>query len=104
MLNELKANEVIPVLIAAPAGYEGKGMPSWAFDFYREYYRMSADEIKNIPATHKAYADVVAEVAKDSKAIYVDAQERFSALSPCHEALFPQRPHPPDGKGPSSAG
>jgi lysophospholipase L1-like esterase len=88
MLNELKVNNVIPVLIAAPAGYTGNGMPSWAFDFYREYYRMSAEEIKNIPATHKAYAAVVAKVAKDSKAVFVDAQEHFNRLSPSLDAFF----------------
>ena len=88
MLAELKANAVIPVLIAAPAGYEGDGMPSWAFDFYREYYRMTPDEIKNIPVTHKAYANAVAKASADSQAIFVDAQEYFNRLSPSLKPFF----------------
>lgn len=88
MLNDLAANKVIPIMIAAPSGYAGKGMPAWAFDFYRQYYRMSADEIKNIPATHEAYAKVVARVSDDSRAIFVDAQAQFNRLSSSMRPFF----------------
>lgn len=88
MLAELEANAVVPVMIAAPAGYEGDGMPSWAFDFYREYYRMTPDEIKNIPLTHKAYANVAARAAADSRAIFIDAQGDFTRLSPSLKPFF----------------
>jgi lysophospholipase L1-like esterase len=88
MVKELKVNNVVPVLIAAPSGYGGKGMPQWAFQFYQQYYRMTAEEIKKIPATHKAYADVVAQVSQDSKAVFVDAQEHFNRTSPSMKPFF----------------
>lgn len=88
MVKELEENSVVPVLIAAPAGYSKKGMPSWALPFYQEYYRMTVDEINNIPLTHKAYADVVARVAKSSNAVFVDAQKHFNSLSPTLKPFF----------------
>ncbi len=88
MVKELKDNNVVPVLIAAPAGYAGEGMPSWALPFYQEYYRMTADEITKIPATHKAYAEVVARVAQESNAIFVDAQKHFNSISPSMQPFF----------------
>ncbi len=88
MVKELKANNVVPVLIAAPAGYDEKGMPSWALPFYQEYYRMTVAEIKNIPATHKAYADVVARVSQESNAVFVDAQKKFESISPSMRPFF----------------
>lgn len=77
MVAELKANNVVPVLIAAPAGYSPQGMPKWAYEFYRQYYRMTADEITAIPSIHAAYAEMVSRVAKDFGAVYVDMQGYF---------------------------
>ena len=71
-------------LIAAPAGYTDKGMPRWAFQFYREFYRMTADEIKDIPETHRAYAGVTARVARDHKAILVDMQNYLARRAAQH--------------------
>lgn len=88
MVKELKDNNVIPVLIAAPAGYTGKGMPSWAPSFYQQYYRMTIAEIEEIPATHRAYADVVARVSRDSNVIFVDAQKNFNSISPSIKPFF----------------
>jgi len=88
MLNELKANGVIPVMIAAPSGYAGKEMPRWAYDFYREYYGMTADEIKSIPATHNAYANIAARVAEEARAVFVDAQGHFNRLSTSMTPFF----------------
>ena len=88
MVKELKDNNVIPVLIAAPAGYSVEGMPSWALPFYQEYYRMTADEIRNIPVTHKAYADVVARVSQESNTVFVDAQKRFRSISSSMKPFF----------------
>lgn len=88
MVNELKENGVIPVLIGAPSGYNGKGMPDWAYGFYRQYYRMTADEIRKIPETHKAYAAAAAEVARDSNSVFVDAQAQFNRLSPSMSPFF----------------
>ena len=88
MVKELKDNNVVPVLIAAPAGYTEKGMPSWALNFYQQYYRMTAAEIKEIPATHKAYADVVARVSQESNAVFVDAQKHFNSISPSMKPFF----------------
>ena len=88
MVEQLRANGVIPILIAAPAGYSGEGMPGWAFQFYQEYYRMTAAEIKEIPQTHKAYAEVAARVARDHKAILVDMQGYSRAANPFPEDLF----------------
>jgi len=88
MVKELKANDVVPVLIAAPAGYNKKGMPSWALPFYQEYYRMTATEIKNIPATHKAYADVVARVSQEYNTVFVDGQKHFKSISPSMRPFF----------------
>lgn len=88
MLHALAGSAVIPIMVAAPAGYAGQGMPSWAFDFYRQYYRMSADEIENIPATHQAYANVVAKLAKQHNAIFVDAQAYFNDLPAPVKSLF----------------
>jgi len=88
MLNELKANGAIPVMIAAPSGYAGEEMPRWAYDFYREYYGMTVDEIKGIPATHEAYANIAARVAEDADAIFVDAQGHFNRLSPSMKPFF----------------
>jgi len=88
MVERLRDNGVIPVLIAAPAGYADKGMPRWAFQFYREYYRMTAEEIKNIPETHKAYAEATARVARDHKAILVDMQESLARLNPSLKTFF----------------
>ncbi len=88
MVEQLQHNGVIPILIAAPAGYTNKGMPSWAFGFYREYYRMTAEEIRAIPKTHNAYADVVARVAKDHKTIFVDMPAYLNRLSPAMKTFF----------------
>jgi lysophospholipase L1-like esterase len=88
MVEQLRANGVIPILIAAPAGYADKGMPRWAFQFYREYYRMTAEEIEDIPETHKAYAEVTARVAKDHKAILVDMQGYLAQLNPSLKTFF----------------
>lgn len=88
MIKELEENRVVPVLIGAPSGYGGKGMPAWAYNFYRQYYRMTAGEIEKIPETHKAYAGVAADLAQDFKAIYVDAQANFDRLSPSLKPFF----------------
>jgi lysophospholipase L1-like esterase len=88
MQQELKANDVIPILVAAPAGYGKRGMPKWAFDFYQQYYRMTVDEIRDIPETHLAYANVVAEVAKDSNTIFINGQSHFSRISSSLKPLF----------------
>ncbi len=81
MVTELKESGAVPVMIAAPAGYSTKGMPRWAFEFYQQYYRMTAEEIRQIPQTHKAYAEVASAVAKEHGAILVDAQSRFKQQS-----------------------
>ena len=88
MAAELKENGAIPVMIAAPAGYSAKGMPRWAFEFYRQYYRMTQKEITEIPQTHKAYAAVVEEVAKENDLILVDAQQHFRQLSESMRPFF----------------
>jgi lysophospholipase L1-like esterase len=88
LVKELKENNVVPVLIAAPAGYNKKGMPSWAQPFYQEYYRMTADEIAKIPVTHKAYADVVARVSQESNVVFVDAQKHLNSISPSRKPFF----------------
>ncbi len=74
MVEQMHANRVIPILIGAPAGYAGKGMPRWAFQFYQEYYRMTPEEIQDIPQTHRAYAQATARVAADHKALLADMQ------------------------------
>jgi len=88
MVEQLRANGVVPILIAAPAGYAGKGMPGWAFQFYQEYYRMTVEEIKDIPETHKAYAEVAARVASDHKAVLVDMQGYLARLNPSLKTFF----------------
>lgn len=88
MVKELKDNNVIPVLIAAPSGYGEKGMPKWAFQFYQQYYRMTADEIKTIPATHKAYADVAARVSQNFDTVFVDAPKHFNRISSSMRPFF----------------
>jgi len=88
MVTQLQGNGVIPILIAAPAGYAQAGMPRWAYDFYREYYRMTPDEIKSIPETHKAYAEVVAQVSKQYDTIFVDGQGYLNNLAPTPEPFF----------------
>jgi lysophospholipase L1-like esterase len=88
MVKELKENDVVPILIAAPAGYSKKGMPRWAFNFYQQYYRMSSDEIKNIPATHKVYANIVRRVAKNFNTVFVDAQADFNQRSISMKPFF----------------
>ncbi|MGW8312015.1 MAG: SGNH/GDSL hydrolase family protein [Desulfuromonadales bacterium] len=88
MVNQLQGNGVIPILIAAPAGYGKAGMPPWAFDFYREYYRMTPDEIKRIPETHKAYAEVVNQVSKQYDTIFVDGQQSLNSLTPTLGQFF----------------
>jgi lysophospholipase L1-like esterase len=88
MVKELKTNNVVPILIAAPAGYAGKEMPSWALNYYQRYYRMTPAEIRGIPTTHKAYADVVARVSQEFSAVYVDAQKHFNNISPSLRPFF----------------
>jgi len=88
MVEQLHANRVIPVLIGAPAGYAGKGMPRWAFQFYQEYYRMTPEEIRHIPQTHQAYAEATARVAKGHKAILVDMQSFLERLNPSLKPFF----------------
>jgi lysophospholipase L1-like esterase len=88
MVEKLHANGVIPILIGAPAGYTDKGMPRWALRFYHEYYRMTAEEIKDIPQTHKAYAEATARVAKDHKAILVDMQSSLERRGPSLKPFF----------------
>jgi lysophospholipase L1-like esterase len=88
MVTQLQENGVIPILIAAPAGYAETGVPSWAFDFYREYYRMTPEEIRNIPETHKAYAEVAAQVSKKYDTIFVDGQGYLNSLAPTLEPFF----------------
>ncbi|MEJ2490153.1 MAG: GDSL-type esterase/lipase family protein [Desulfuromonadales bacterium] len=88
MVAMLKDNGVVPILIKAPAGYGAQGMPRWAYDFYAEYYRMTADEIRAIPETHAAYAQVVADVAEETGAILVDAERSFRQLSPAIKTFF----------------
>lgn len=88
MVQQLRANGTIPILIGAPAGYAGKAMPRWAFQFYREYYRMTAEEIKDIPQTHQAYAEATARVAKEHKAILIDIQSSLERRSPSLKPFF----------------
>lgn len=88
MVETLQNNQIIPVLIAAPAGYSDQGMPQWAYQFYREYYRMTADEIRQIPQTHQAYARVLSDVAQQYRAVFVDAQDYFEKLSPSLNMFF----------------
>lgn len=88
MVGKIKEHGAVPVMIAAPAGYSEKGMPRWANDFYQQYYRMTANEIKEIPNTHKAYAAIVAEVAKENGAILVDAQQSFKQESVSMRPFF----------------
>lgn len=88
MVEQLQENGVIPILIAAPAGYTKKGMPSWAFRFYQEYYRMTAEEIRAIPKTHNAYVDVVARVSKKHNTIFVDMPRYLNRLSPSMKTFF----------------
>lgn len=88
MVEQLRANGVVPILIAAPDGYAGQGMPKWAFRFYQEYYRMTADEIGRIPETHRAYAGVTARVAKDHQAILVDMPQSLARLDPAPKTFF----------------
>ena len=88
MVEQLQKNGVIPILIAAPAGYTKKGMPSWAFRFYQEYYRMTAEEIRDIPTTHNAYVDVVARVSKKHNTIFVDMPRYLNSLSPSIKTFF----------------
>lgn len=88
MVEQLQGNGVIPILVAAPAGYAGEAMPSWALGFYQEYYRMTPEEIRAIPKTHNAYAEIVARVAKNHNAIFVDMQGYLKRLSPAMKTFF----------------
>ena len=88
MVDQLHANRVIPILIGAPAGYTGKAMPRWAFQFYQEYYRMTVEEIKDIPQTHQAYAEATARVANNHQAILAEMQSSFERRSPSLKPFF----------------
>lgn len=88
MVEQLREHGVIPILIAAPAGYSKQGMPSWAFRFYQEYYRMTTEEIRAIPKTHKTYGDVVARVSEQQDTIFVDMPKYLNRLSPSLKTFF----------------
>jgi lysophospholipase L1-like esterase len=88
MVEQLRENGSVPILIVAPAGYSDKGMPPWAYRFYREYYRMTAAEISNIPDTHKAYAVAATRVAYKHDAVLVDMQKELSRVSTSLKPYF----------------
>lgn len=88
MMERLEGQGAIPILIIAPAGYRDHKMPEWAFKFYRQYYKMTADEIRDIPTTHGRYGQVAADVSKKHKSILVDPRKPFSRSALPTKRLF----------------
>ena len=57
-------------------------MPPWAYDFFGQIYRMSPEQVSNIPQTHAQYNDIVRSVAQSSpSAALLDIARQWSAPS-----------------------
>lgn len=45
------------ILVTAPSGFDST-MPAWATDFFGQYYRMTPQQVMDIPKTHASFNDV----------------------------------------------
>lgn len=72
----LKTNKV-PILITAPSGFEENAMPLWSFKFFKTFYKMDVEQIKDIPKLHEKYASMLREISKNENIILVDAINKF---------------------------
>ena len=63
ILSEAEDHDCPTIFITAPSAYLEGQMPRWAYEFFGQIYRMSPQEVANIPATHQRYNDVVRNVA-----------------------------------------
>jgi lysophospholipase L1-like esterase len=78
----------VPVFVTAPAGFRDGALPAWAYDFFGDNYAMTAEGVRAIPATHRAYAQAVRGVAADRGAVLVDAERIFRDSGRTDTELF----------------
>lgn len=80
MLREATERDCPVIFITAPSAYLPGQVPRWAYEFFGQIYRMSPEDISNIPQTHAAYNDIVREVAESSSsALLLDIAKQWSA-------------------------
>jgi hypothetical protein len=65
------------IYATAPCGFE-PAMPVWALDFFQQYYRMTPQQIMDIPQTHAEYNDGVRSLlAAHSRCSVCDLAKAF---------------------------
>jgi len=68
------------MLLTAPTLFMEAQMPSWAFEFFGVYYKMSRAEVEAIPRMHASYNDIVRELAGQSDgAMLVDLARHWNS-------------------------
>lgn len=77
-----------PIFITAPSAFRSGAMPNWTYQFFGQFYGMERDAVDSIPALHRAYLDVVREVAARPPARLVDAAAAFEKATLPTTQLF----------------
>jgi lysophospholipase L1-like esterase len=78
------------LFITAPSAFLEGQLPTWAYSFFGQIYRMSPQEVSEIPATHSRYNDVVRQVAaSNANAVLVDVAAEWS--TPAEIEKHPER-------------
>jgi lysophospholipase L1-like esterase len=80
ILRDAREHGCPTIFITAPSAYLEGQMPRWAYEFFGQIYRMSPQEVANIPRTHERYNDIVRSVAQSSSsAAILDIAQQWSA-------------------------
>jgi lysophospholipase L1-like esterase len=65
------------IYATAPSGFES-AMPVWALDFFQQYYRMTPQQVMDIPKTHAKFNDAVRSLlAAHSRRSVCDLEKAF---------------------------
>ncbi len=82
ILREAEQRGSKTIFITAPSAFLDRQMPPWAFSFFGQIYKMSPQDVMNIPRMHARYNDVVRDVAQSSSsAALLDMARKWSATS-----------------------
>ncbi len=89
ILGEAQEHACHTIFITAPSAFGAGQMPPWAYAFFGEIYKMSPQNVANIPRTHAQYNDIVRAVARSSQqAALLDIAKQWSSAVDRHPELF----------------
>jgi lysophospholipase L1-like esterase len=72
------------VYITAPTAFVEDQLPDWIYPFFGEYYEMSPEEIRAIPAVHRQYNELVRQTAAETGQLVLDLE----AIWPPEQSAF----------------